>query len=44
MMFGEMATMLTGGQRVRPAAALEAGYRFEFPELEAALKDLLITR
>lgn len=44
LVFGEMSTMLTGSQRVEPEAALEAGYRFEFPELEAALKDLLTTR
>jgi uncharacterized protein (TIGR01777 family) len=44
LMFGEMATMLTGSQRVAPEAAGKAGYRFEFPELEAALKDLLTTR
>lgn len=34
---GEMGGSLTPGQRVVPQAALEAGYRFESPTLEAAL-------
>lgn len=38
---GEMAGMLLGGQRVAPRRLLEAGYRFRFPELAAALADLL---
>lgn len=38
---GEMADMLLASQRVQPAVALAAGYRFRFPELEPALEDLL---
>ncbi len=40
--FGEMATeMLLASQRVLPEKALAAGFRFKFPRLEEALKDLL---
>jgi len=39
---GEMAEeMLLGGQRVIPTRLLEAGFNFEDPELEAALRKLL---
>lgn len=37
---GEMAEVLLGGQRVSPKRALETGYVFRFPTLEAALADL----
>lgn len=37
---GEMADMLLHGQRVIPERALEAGFQFAFPELEAALRDI----
>ncbi len=39
--FGEMATMLLEGQRVVPRKLLDTGYRFRFPELSAALSDVL---
>jgi hypothetical protein len=39
--FGEMATMLLEGQRVLPRKLLDTGYRFRFPELSAALSDVL---
>ena len=40
--FGEMANeMLLASQRVMPETALDAGFRFEFPSLEEALRDLL---
>ncbi len=38
---GEAADALLALQRVTPRRALEAGYRFRFPELPAALDDLL---
>jgi ligand-binding SRPBCC domain-containing protein len=37
---GEMSQMILGGQRVRPAQALESGFVFQFPTLEDALGDL----
>lgn len=41
---GEFAEVLLASQRVRPAAALNAGFTFQYPELEAALRDLLDAR
>lgn len=41
LMFGEMARVLLESQRVEPRAALQAGYRFRYPELAPALRDLL---
>ncbi len=38
---GEIADVLLGSQRVVPRKALELGYRFRFPTIEAALRDLL---
>ncbi len=38
---GEMSEVVLGGQRVLPRRALEAGYRFQHPELPAALRTLL---
>lgn len=39
---GEMAeSLLLGGQRVIPTKLSEAGYKFRFPELNAALRDVL---
>ncbi len=38
---GEMAGLLLGGQHLQPQRTLDAGYRFRFPDLEAALADLL---
>lgn len=37
---GEMSTILLAGQRVKPGAALAKGYRFRFPEIGSALRDL----
>ncbi|MBX6341805.1 MAG: DUF1731 domain-containing protein, partial [Thermomicrobiaceae bacterium] len=39
-----MSTTVLGGQRVLPRRLLEAGYRFRYPEIEAALRDLLGSR
>jgi uncharacterized protein (TIGR01777 family) len=39
--FGDMAEVLLGGQRVAPEAAETAGYRFQYPELGPALRAIL---
>lgn len=41
LLFGEVADVLTTGQRVLPKKAQALGYTFRFPELAAALQDLL---
>lgn len=41
LLFGGMSETLLGSQRVAPAAAERAGYRFRFARLEEALADLL---
>ena len=40
-LYGEMAHIVTTGQRVVPAIALERGHRFRHTEVEAALRDVL---
>jgi uncharacterized protein (TIGR01777 family) len=40
-LYGEMASVVTGGQRMVPARALAGGYQFRYPELEAALEAAL---
>jgi hypothetical protein len=37
---GEMSVMLTEGSYSQPKRLLELGYRFQFPTLEAAVKDI----
>ncbi|WP_077000596.1 TIGR01777 family oxidoreductase [Variovorax sp. KK3] len=39
-LLGEMAELLTQGQRVAPIMALRAGFRFAHPSLQGALKQL----
>ena len=41
VLYGEMAEIVTTGQRVLPAALKQSGYAFRHPELEAALRDVL---
>lgn len=41
LLFGEMAEILLTGQRVVPRAAEEANYRFQYPKLIPALRNLL---
>lgn len=40
-LLGEMAEIVLTGQRVLPKRALELGYSFQFPRLEAALEGIL---
>lgn len=41
LLFGEMSEVLLGSQKVVPRAAESAGFKFQFPEVFSALKDLL---
>lgn len=41
LMLGQVAGVVTTGQRVLPRKALEWGYQFKFPELDAALRDVI---
>jgi uncharacterized protein (TIGR01777 family) len=41
LMMGEVASVVTTGQRVLPKKALALGYQFKFPEVDAALRDVL---
>lgn len=41
IVLGEVAGLLLEGQHVTPGRALEAGFRFRFPEIEPAFRDLL---
>jgi uncharacterized protein (TIGR01777 family) len=41
LLYGEMAQIVTTGQRVLPARLGQLGHRFRHPELEAALRDVL---
>ena len=41
---GEMATMITTGQRVLPAKALALGYHFQYPTLEETLRAIYARR
>lgn len=44
VMLGEVSQLVLEGQRVMPAKALQAGYRFKYKDLESALSDLLKRR
>lgn len=41
LLYGEMAEMVTTGQRVVPARLRELGYDFRHPDVEPALRDVL---
>lgn len=41
MILGEFGTVLLKGQKVLPKRLMDSGFRFQFPELRGALKDLL---
>lgn len=38
LVFGELSTVLLGSQRARPQRLLEAGFEFEYADLESALR------
>lgn len=38
---GEMATLILDGQRTVPQRLIEAGYKFEYPDLREAMNDIL---
>jgi uncharacterized protein (TIGR01777 family) len=44
VLYGDMAEIVTAGQRIVPARALEHGYAFRRTELEPALRDALSRR
>jgi hypothetical protein len=44
LLLGEVADVITTGQRVVPRRALALGYAFRFPEILPALRDLLAGR
>jgi uncharacterized protein (TIGR01777 family) len=41
LLFGEMAGVVLASQRALPAAAIDAGFSFRFPEIGAALRDVV---
>ncbi len=41
LMLGQVASLVTTGQRVLPRRALGLGYVFKFPDIDAALRDVL---
>ena len=40
-LFGKVADVLVGSQRCRPKRTLESGFAFKYPDLEAALRQVL---
>jgi uncharacterized protein (TIGR01777 family) len=40
--FGEVGSLVTDGQRVMPERLLEKDFEYKFPEVEPALRDLLV--
>lgn len=41
LVLGRIADTILGGQRVMPKAATDAGFQFQFPDLEPALREVL---
>ncbi len=41
LLYGEMAEIVTTGQRALPTALQRLGYRFRYPEIDGALRDVL---
>jgi uncharacterized protein len=44
LVFGEMSEVLLASQRVLPTVAKSAGFRFQYPDLQAALGNILAER
>jgi uncharacterized protein len=44
LLLGEMSEMLLASQRVLPTIAKSAGFRFQYPDLQSALENLLTAR
>jgi uncharacterized protein len=44
LLYGEMAEVVAGSQRVLPRAAEDAGFRFRYPKLRAALEALIASK
>jgi len=44
LIYGEMSRVILDGQRVLPVRLLKLGFEFYFPDIEAALRDLLKER
>jgi NAD dependent epimerase/dehydratase family enzyme len=38
---GEMSTLILDGQRVLPKRLMDAGYQFNYPQIDGALRNLL---
>lgn len=41
LLLGEVASMLTTGQKVIPEKAIQTGYHFQFPDCETAIRNLV---
>ncbi len=44
LMFGEMASVVIGSERVVPRVAMQAGYQFRYPELRPAFENILVQK
>jgi uncharacterized protein (TIGR01777 family) len=44
LMLGEVASVITAGQKVLPSKALALGYQFKFPELADALRNIFTAK
>jgi uncharacterized protein len=42
LILGEFGDVLLKGQRVIPQRLLEAGFKFRYPDIEEALKDIIL--